>query len=91
MSPPVHEPAAARAPLAAGGTQAHWQTIGNDGTQSYGSYRAQAPGQPGCKISKPPEMTGRKAMGPTAEKLWQPGRRILCIRTNLQRKEELIA
>lgn len=56
------------------------------GAKLWGLNARKGAGQPGRKISKPPEMTGRKAMGATvletreSKVLRQPGRRILCIR-----------
>ena len=56
------------------------------GAKLWGLNAWKGAGQPGRKISKPPEMTGRKAKGATvletrqSKVLRQPGRRILCIR-----------
>lgn len=61
MSPPVRKPAATQAPAAAGGSQAHWQTIGNDGTAKLRDYGAGNRAMFAGLHRKPREIVGRKA------------------------------
>ena len=61
MSPPVHKPAATQAPAAAGGSQAHWQTIGNDGTAKLRDYGTGNRAMFAGLHRKPREIVGRKA------------------------------